>query len=342
MNASSSPWFYYLYLFFFFFQAEDGIRDLYVTGVQTCALPISLLANGARHRLLPGIRLGALADFEGDGQPQSSALGDDLNGLSDEDGVTFSESLYPGQTAAIRVVASTNGLLNAWLDMQANGNWTDPADQIFTNQPLVTGTNLLVFALPANASISATFARFRFSTIGGLTPFGEAPDGEVEDYQVTILPASDLRVGGLAHAPAAPVGNDLTFGIIVSNLGPSTAHGVVLTDTLPPNAAFVSASISTGACNQNGGIVSCTAGDLASGAAVTLNLVVHPVSTGAYTNILNATASEHDPAAANNSFADIWLVQQPPAITAQPQSLTATNGDNVSLTVQATGTTLLY
>src|SRR6266496_4842089 len=28
-------------LVFFFFQAEDGIRDLYVTGVQTCALPIS-------------------------------------------------------------------------------------------------------------------------------------------------------------------------------------------------------------------------------------------------------------------------------------------------------------
>src|SRR2546430_4227676 len=30
-----------LLLFFFFFQAEDGIRDLTVTGVQTCALPIS-------------------------------------------------------------------------------------------------------------------------------------------------------------------------------------------------------------------------------------------------------------------------------------------------------------
>src|SRR5207249_8004131 len=28
-------------LFFFFFQAEDGIRDRNVTGVQTCALPIS-------------------------------------------------------------------------------------------------------------------------------------------------------------------------------------------------------------------------------------------------------------------------------------------------------------
>src|SRR5206468_5754198 len=31
----------YLSFFFFFFQAEDGIRDLIVTGVQTCALPIS-------------------------------------------------------------------------------------------------------------------------------------------------------------------------------------------------------------------------------------------------------------------------------------------------------------
>src|SRR6266496_2285898 len=31
-----------IYLFFFFFQAEDGIRDLYVTGVQTCALPICI------------------------------------------------------------------------------------------------------------------------------------------------------------------------------------------------------------------------------------------------------------------------------------------------------------
>src|SRR5688572_31616567 len=32
--------FIFLFFFFFFFQAEDGIRDLTVTGVQTCALPI--------------------------------------------------------------------------------------------------------------------------------------------------------------------------------------------------------------------------------------------------------------------------------------------------------------
>src|SRR2546421_3850193 len=33
-----------IFFFFFFFQAEDGIRDLIVTGVQTCALPISRAA----------------------------------------------------------------------------------------------------------------------------------------------------------------------------------------------------------------------------------------------------------------------------------------------------------
>src|SRR5256885_1502741 len=41
-------------IFFFFFQAEDGIRDYKVTGVQTCALPICLAAIGALADLLHG------------------------------------------------------------------------------------------------------------------------------------------------------------------------------------------------------------------------------------------------------------------------------------------------
>src|SRR5437764_1786147 len=43
----------------FFFQAEDGIRDTSVTGVQTCALPISFEADGAEAAAFP---LGALPD----------------------------------------------------------------------------------------------------------------------------------------------------------------------------------------------------------------------------------------------------------------------------------------
>src|SRR5258708_14768939 len=35
-------------IFFFFFQAEDGIRDDLVTGVQTCALPIYCFPNNPR------------------------------------------------------------------------------------------------------------------------------------------------------------------------------------------------------------------------------------------------------------------------------------------------------
>ena len=39
-------------LFFFFFQAEDGIRDIGVTGVQTCALPISQTFKSQQSREL--------------------------------------------------------------------------------------------------------------------------------------------------------------------------------------------------------------------------------------------------------------------------------------------------
>src|SRR5438046_4285926 len=52
---------YFFMSFYFFFQAEDGIRDWSVTGVQTCALPICAwllpAANCARRRLrLPRLR----------------------------------------------------------------------------------------------------------------------------------------------------------------------------------------------------------------------------------------------------------------------------------------------
>ena len=51
--------------FFFFFQAEDGIRDVAVTGVQTCALPIyrlsEKLARGVRFRRLEESCIGLAA-----------------------------------------------------------------------------------------------------------------------------------------------------------------------------------------------------------------------------------------------------------------------------------------
>src|SRR3712207_8891951 len=49
---------------FFFFQAEDGIRDIGVTGVQTCALPISLFHGHVL--LVPRTHVETLADLPAD------------------------------------------------------------------------------------------------------------------------------------------------------------------------------------------------------------------------------------------------------------------------------------
>src|SRR5437879_7662366 len=46
MSSLMIDWLFFLSSFFFFFQAEDGIRDTSVTGVQTCALPICAEQGG--------------------------------------------------------------------------------------------------------------------------------------------------------------------------------------------------------------------------------------------------------------------------------------------------------
>src|SRR6266478_7710476 len=47
-----------VFFFCFFFQAEDGIRDLTVTGVQTCALPISTGGGSTKTWSAAGLSLG--------------------------------------------------------------------------------------------------------------------------------------------------------------------------------------------------------------------------------------------------------------------------------------------
>src|SRR5216683_512873 len=66
-------------LFFFFFQAEDGIRDLIVTGVQTCALPICPIGTTAFGTASVG-RFGPMGGSEvgPDGEDQPAAGEDDL------------------------------------------------------------------------------------------------------------------------------------------------------------------------------------------------------------------------------------------------------------------------
>src|SRR6266511_2858499 len=59
-------------VFFFFFQAEDGIRDFHVTGVQTCALPISCLRWPSA---LPRVGRPQLRQFRGGKSSRASEIG---------------------------------------------------------------------------------------------------------------------------------------------------------------------------------------------------------------------------------------------------------------------------
>jgi hypothetical protein len=149
--------------------------------------PTLTINNGANHMVGP-LFMGNQIDVDVDGQPNMQSTGDDSNGtIDDEDGVMFSTWLVPSQNATIIVNASMAGLLDAWIDFQVNGNWTDPGDQIFTNQAVNAGQNTLVFAVPSTASTGInTFGRFRLSSTGGLLPTGMAIDGEVEDYQIVL------------------------------------------------------------------------------------------------------------------------------------------------------------
>src|SRR5438093_5032023 len=79
---------FFYFFFFFFFQAEDGIRDWSVTGVQTCALPISQdiwlieLARGVASRFT--------FDAHNDIYPVWSPDGSRIAFGSDRDGGVFS------------------------------------------------------------------------------------------------------------------------------------------------------------------------------------------------------------------------------------------------------------
>src|SRR5690606_39521555 len=65
---------------FFFFQAEDGIRDFHVTGVQTCALPIYSSDSVCNERKTRVVKQGFL-NSRYEAEPQVSA---DLSNLTQE------------------------------------------------------------------------------------------------------------------------------------------------------------------------------------------------------------------------------------------------------------------
>lgn len=192
-----------------------------VSGTAVAGYPTTLSRDGARHRILNGFFLGSGVDSEPNGQPSADALGDDKNPstLDDEDGVVFPSKLIPGQSAQILVTASSAGKLDAWVDFNKNSSWADPGEQILNTFQLAAGVNTLSVSVPGNAATGDTFARFRLSRQGGLSFVGEAADGEVEDYKVTIsVPLLDY---GDAPESQSPLG---FFGYPTSKANNGASH----------------------------------------------------------------------------------------------------------------------
>ena len=110
---------------------------------------------------------------------------------------------------------------------------------------------------------------------------------------------SDLAVG--MSGPVAPVvtGNDLTYTINVTNFGPATANGVVLTNTLPAGSTYGSSSGGTVALAGTNLVWSV--GTLAKDATASLTVTVAASTPGTVGSTSRIRADQSDPYSGNNS-----------------------------------------
>lgn len=126
-----------------------------------------------------------------------------------------------------------------------------------------------------------------------------APAGGSADLSVTKTDLKD------PVRPGAPI----DYKIAVTNAGPDTAVGVVVTDSLPPGATYVSATSTSGACSAKGKKVTCNLGDLASGQGASVALrVTAPAKAGTIDNRVDVSSATPDPVKANDSASQSTVI----------------------------------
>jgi uncharacterized repeat protein (TIGR01451 family) len=141
--------------------------------------------------------------------------------------------------------------------------------------------NLLVLATVGAAAAASLFS----------APVAEPASGEMADLGVTKSDSPD----------PVTVGSTLTYTIQVTNAGPQNATGVTVTDALPSQTDFLSATASSGNCDHQGNRVVCTIGDLAAKASpVTVTIQVRPTRTGTIANSVSVDGTEKDPVSGND------------------------------------------
>ncbi len=266
--------------------------------------PTQLASDGARHQVSEnGPKLGGLApDAEPDGMPTATATGDDLVGFDDEDAFgSASLSLTPGQPLTGLSIGHDGGasgaLLSAWIDLNLDGDWDDFGEQILADVAVAAGassTPLDNITLASNTPSGTTFIRVRLSTQSGLSPRGDAIDGEVEDFAATIGPPppqfADLSLAQVVSDPNPQLGQDVTFTVTLANDGPDPATNVEVTDFLPFDLIFTRSTVSQGEYDDLDGI--WLVGNLGVGASAVLTITATVDSTDPITNTAEVTASD--------------------------------------------------
>jgi uncharacterized repeat protein (TIGR01451 family) len=215
-------------------------------GAASADIDLYKLSNGSYERF---VMLGDTVDYETTYNGSLYADFDDKTGLSDENGVKF-PAIYPGTTVIIPVITIIRGgsfhYLNAWIDWNGDGDFSDSGERITLTNTIVTGlgrktTNLSV-KVPANAKPGRTYARFRFGANTSL-PNGHATYGEVEDYAIDIFlnnPSLALEKSGvwndMNNNGRAEVGETITFTFKARNTGNTSLTNVVLNDLMLDNS----------------------------------------------------------------------------------------------------------
>ena len=162
--------------------------------------------GGARHAPT-GVTLGSQRDAELDAVGPLDGMSDDgpSGSVDDEDGVDFGTSgavLPVGQSVPIEVDiqnSAGDARLYAWLDFNGDGDFLDDGEQIangantFAN--LGDGMVTLNVTAPDTGFGGTSYARFRVSTDANLDFDGQAGDGEIEDYRITIAAGGLFIVG---------------------------------------------------------------------------------------------------------------------------------------------------
>ncbi|NDY95011.1 leucine-rich repeat domain-containing protein, partial [Wenzhouxiangella limi] len=152
----------------------------------------------------------------------------------------------------------------------------------------------------------------------------------------TLEPSrSDLVVSKVASVATAAPGEQFSYTLTVSNNGPNTAQGVVLTDTLPGDLALLSASADCTGLS----VVECSVGDLTPGAVASFTLEVEVSDTapaGAIDNTVSVSAITPDPNPSNDTSTATVEIEKLSALNLVINQIDASSCPDMSALVTVT------